>query len=135
MSKLLTKKKADPLPGFGQDNVIDTPQELAQHLGIPLTKWDGSVAVCLGTAYDDEWSADIELVGMGQDSAYGLSGAPMVVNKEAYCVMVVLKQHGQTVLMLDPHQWKGGDQEVIENTIEAQLSKAQQLMDKAYGEK
>ena len=134
MSKLTKKKAFDTtnLPGYGKTSQPESPEEYAKTLGIPLTKYDGHAAVALGGWGDDEWTADVELVDMGKDSSYGLAGAPIHFGKTAYTVMVVLKQHGQPILMLDPHQWEeSGEKDAILNVIAAKLEQGKTILDKA----
>jgi hypothetical protein len=132
MSKLTTRKTAldsSDLPGFGRSEKPESPEEYAKVLGIPLRTYT-DVPAMFGSGSDEEWSADIELVNMGKDSSYGLAGAPIHFGNTAFCVMVVLKQHGEPVLMTDPHQWED-DVQVVLNVMKAQLDKGKRLMDKA----
>lgn len=134
MSKLTKKKAFDTtnLPGYGKTQKPETPEEYAKVLGIPLTKYDGHSGVALGGWGDDEWTADIELVDMGKDSSYGLAGAPIHFNNNAFIVMIVLKQHGTPILMLDPHQWEeSGEKDAIINVIQAKLQQGKTLVDKS----
>lgn len=125
---------SEKAPAPKESENLNTPgsaEDWAAKLNIPLCKKTGDdMLPVLGQG---QYTADIELVPMGKNSTYGLLGAPIHINNQAFCVCIVLKFYDEPVMAIDPNQWIDEMQEIT-NVVEAKLPEAVKKFDESFGE-